>query len=176
VKTPLAKTAEYFQRMEGGCPVFRNGWLLWMRQVNVETLEFGFRAAMNECKCSSYWKFVMKVLNCVLLNIDSVLIEWLFDEVWSQAVMLLGIWGIKPCRHSHSQFSCHLPGRFGNVLPASMWIKGLIISKSNSWLDCAAPHGIWLDMILPVKSSLKPWFGHDFVHEPSGPDLCWILT
>jgi hypothetical protein len=28
VKTPLAKTAEYFQRMEGGCPVFRNGWLL----------------------------------------------------------------------------------------------------------------------------------------------------
>ena len=64
----------------GECPVFRNGWLLFMRQVNVETLGFGFQAAMNKYKRLSYWKFVMKVLNCVLVNIDSVLIKWLV--VW----------------------------------------------------------------------------------------------
>ena len=162
----------------GECPVFRNGWLLWMRQVNVETLEFGFQAAMNKYKRLSYWKFVMKVLNCVLVNIDSVLIKWLFDEVWSQVVILLGIWGMKPCRHSHSQFSCHLPGRFGNVLPASMWIKGLIISKSDSWLDCAAPHGIWFDMITEFQIIIEAiiWSLFCTCYETSGPDFDSILT
>ena len=162
----------------GECPVFRNGWLLWMRQVNVETLEFGFQAAMNKYKRLSYWKFVMKVLNCVLVNIDSVLIKWLFDEVWSQVVILLGIWGKKPCRHSHCQFSCHLPGRFGNVLPASMWIKGLIISKSDSWLDCAAPHGVWFDMITEFQIIIEAfiWSLICTCYETSGPDFDSILT
>ena len=36
---------------------------------------------LNVCKCLSNWKFVMQVLNRVLLDIDLVLIEWLFDEI-----------------------------------------------------------------------------------------------
>ena len=103
----------------GECPVFRNGWLLWMRQVNVETLEFGFRAAMNECRCSSSRKFVMKVLNCVLLDIGSVLIEF-YD-----------------CLKLDRKQSCSCGFRGWN--PADIWILNSVATCREDLAMCYQP-------------------------------------
>ena len=128
----------------------------------LKTLEFGFRAAMNECKCSSYWKFVMKVLNCVLLNIDSVLIEWLFDEVWSQAVMLLGIWGIKTLQTF--TFSIQLP------LAGKVWqcVTSLNVDQRPdhiqeqllTWLCCTPWNLTWHDTTcqIIIEALIWSWF------------------
>ena len=159
-----------FRTWRGECPVFRNGWLLWMRQVKTLVQSF------SECKCSSCWNIDMKALICVLPNIDTIELVWieflwLFGEVW--AITPVGIWGDETLQTF--TFSIQLP-LAGKIWQCVTSLNALIISKSDSWQKIGSTSWdlTWHDTTL--QTTLDPWhFDHDFAHESSEPDFGSIL-
>lgn len=173
-----------FRTWRGECPVFRNGWLLWMRQVKTWFQSF------SECKCSSCWNIDMKALNCVLPNIDIIELVWIeflslfvwwslipkSPQILKSFITLLGIWGDETLQTFTFSIQLPLAGKIWQCVTSLNADQGphhfqeRLLTKNS----CTSWDLTWHDTTL--QSTLDPWhFDHDFAHESSEPDFGSIL-